>query len=334
MLSKSFYLKINIITLRSVLVLILVGSIVRSTGAGMGCPDWPKCFGSYVPPTSTDQLPENYLETFRAERLKKNERLASLLSKLGYEKLSNQILTDPLVQEEQAFNVTKAWIEYVNRLIGVLIGLLVFINMIWAFAHKEKKGFVLVGIFIFVLTGFQGWVGSLVVSTNLLKGFITFHMILALVIVALLIWMNVKAQELTIVRNRKLFLTTLILLILFVPQLLMGTEVRHVVDLLLVSEPDRSLWANSLTEMFLYHRSYSWIILIGSLFLLNRIRKQKIIELNKPASALLAMIGLIGVVGVIMTNFNFPFWTQPLHLILATGIFSILFYLILRLKPA
>ena len=336
MLNQKNFLRINTVTIGSVLLLILVGSIVRSLGAGMGCPDWPKCFGAYVPPTSAEQLPEDYLDIFRNQRLTKNERLARTFTSLGFLETAQQITNDPNVLVEQEFSVSKAWIEYINRLVGVVIGLLVFANMIFSFSYRKTvRSITIVAILIFVLTGFQGWVGSLVVSTNLLHGFITFHMLLALLILGLLIWMNVKVRQVERYVDRRLFWLTLISLVLLLPQVILGTEVRGVIDDLLMKEADRGSWASYLTTASFYvHRSYSWLIVVGAIGILFLVRKQEYRDLLKPSALLMVLVLIAMFAGIGMVYFDFPFWLQPVHLIVATGIFSLLFYLNLRLKIA
>ena len=333
LINQKKILSINAITLGSVLVLILVGSIVRVMGAGMGCPDWPRCFGSYIPPVSAEGLTDNYQDIFREQRIARNERLAKFFNKLGYEELSLKITKDPGILLEQEFDVTKAWIEYINRLVGVLIGLLVFLNMILSFSFSKKSKWVpFMGIAIFVLTGLQGWVGSLVVSTNLLHGFITFHMLLALLIVALLIWMNVRVKELANYRHSALFMISVITTTLFIPQLILGTEVRGVVDDLLISTIGRGRWSENLSASFYFHRSYSWLILIGVVALSYYARKTQEVWIIKTTMRLVFLVFLAMMAGIGMVRFAFPFWLQPLHLILGVGIFSLLFYLTLRLK--
>lgn len=334
MRNRKLFLNINLITLGSVIVLILVGSIVRSLGAGMGCPDWPKCFGSYVPPTSAEALPDNYLEIFRDQRLKKNERLARTFITFGFDDVAEKITNDPFVLEEQEFDVAKAWIEYINRLVGVLIGFLVFLNMIFSFSFwSTKRAITIGGVLVFVLTGFQGWVGSLVVSTNLLHGFITFHMVLALVIVALLIWMQVVGRGMSKAKDRALYWLSFVMVLLFIPQLLFGTEVRAVVDDLIVGGLSRSVWANSLEDFSFYiHRSYSWVLLAGAFGIYYLVRRGKHTELMVVSKGLITLVLVAMVAGIGMAWFDFPAWLQPLHLIVATGIFSLLFYLNLRIK--
>ena len=104
--TKRAFRKLNIYTIIAVYFLILVGGIVRSTGSGMGCPDWPKCFGSYVPPTSVDQLPSDYQAHYLKLRIAKNNRIAKMISGFGFSSLADEISNDPSILVEADFNAT------------------------------------------------------------------------------------------------------------------------------------------------------------------------------------------------------------------------------------
>ncbi|MFT7018242.1 MAG: cytochrome c oxidase assembly protein subunit 15, partial [Cyclobacteriaceae bacterium] len=120
--AKRRFSRVTLITTIAVYFLILVGGIVRNTGSGMGCPDWPKCFGGVVPPTSDVDLPDDYQSYYLEKRLDKTQRLVVLLNRIGLERTAELVENDPYLYEEESFDVTTAWIEYLNRLLGVLIG--------------------------------------------------------------------------------------------------------------------------------------------------------------------------------------------------------------------
>lgn len=329
-------------TIGAIYLLILVGGIVRSTGSGMGCPDWPKCFGNYVPPTDVSQLPENYQEIYSEKRAKKNAKLAVLLEKMGLDELAYRIKNDKSILEEAEFNVTRTWIEYVNRLIGVLIGLFVFGTLMFSIVYWKKDRIVtLLALLSFILVGFQGWIGSLVVSTNLLPGMVSIHMLIALVIVALLIYIVARSYRgiLAVERISSLKKVNFVLLsgiILFIVQIILGTKVRENIDLVAASFEylQREKWIENLDMAFYIHRSYSILILglHGYLwYLLNKYIKtdQRLRLWNK---LLLACIVFEIVTGTMMAYLAIPAVLQPIHLLFANLIFGIQFMVLILLN--
>lgn len=325
--NSSLAKKFNLYTIIAVYFLILVGGIVRSTGAGMGCPDWPKCFGGYIPPSSVSELPENYEDVYVESRVKKNQRLATSLSALGMERLAERVLSDPQIHETTYYDPQKAWIEYFNRVVGVIIGFFVILNMIFAFAYKkENKWIPVLGVMSFVLVVFQGWVGSLVVSTNLLPGFISFHMLLALLLVALLLIQMFQMQN----KHRPLTGKGLIgiILFLFTVQIVLGTQVREQMDTLRDAGLAKGDWIANLGSLFYFHRSYSvvLVVLIGWLLYRNYKRGFKHIGLTMLAYVVILEI----IFGMVLAYFSVPAFAQPIHLFLGSLAFGVLFYLFLQ----
>jgi len=334
--------KLSITTVIAVYLLILVGGIVRSTGSGMGCPDWPKCFGSWVPPTEVSQLPSDYKDVYSQQRVQKNSRLANYLEKLGFADLAYQVEHDESIREEADFNATKTWIEYVNRLIGAVIGLLVFATFAASLRFwKTDPVLTITSFSAVILVGFQGWVGSLVVSTNLLPGMITFHMLLALLIVCLLIYVAYRASSAGSSSSWQLKTTwpasglVIFLLLLTLAQIALGTQVRESVDIVAktLGEDNRQMWIDALGSVFTVHRSLSFLVVALHVIVAALIYQRFGISgnLTKWSLVLVVVIGLEVVSGAVMAYFGIPRAAQPVHLLFATVAFGIQFYLLLGL---
>jgi cytochrome c oxidase assembly protein subunit 15 len=334
--------KLAVITIAAVYLLILVGGIVRSTGSGMGCPDWPKCFGSWVPPTSADQLPSGYKEVYTEKRISKNERLASLFEMFGAGEIAYQLRHDEAILQEAEFNVVKTWIEYANRLVGVVIGLLIMATLALSYKlRKRKSGVFYASQAAFVLVVFQGWLGSVVVSTNLLPWMVTVHMLPALAIVALLIYAAFRAwpqKQNTLSQRRKEQLNWLLIVLmgLSIVQIVIGTQVRETVDEVALANnySNRENWVDELGFFFYVHRSYSIILLGLHLLLFYLVRKfaAAYSGFNSWSGFLLIVVGIEIATGAVMAYFAIPAILQPMHLLFGTVLFGIQFYLFLLVR--
>ncbi|MDN3687191.1 COX15/CtaA family protein [Cyclobacterium jeungdonense] len=338
--------RISLITTVAVFFLILVGGIVRSTGAGMGCPDWPKCFGSWIPPTSVDQLPVNYAEIYLQKRVEKNERFVSLLNGLGFSSLARQIEEDKSILSHEPFNATKTWIEYVNRLIGVAIGLLIILTFVQSIRlRKLDYKITFLSLLALIAVVFQGWLGSIVVSTNLLQWMISLHMIVALLLVCLLLYIYfrsgnlvsvAKGEHRTIFGERKWVRGWLgIGMVLMFVQIVLGTQVREHIDVI-ASEfgyQNRGLWISELGTTFYIHRSFSLLLIGLHIYLFYKVSSsgERKVGLVKRFKWLVGLMIVVVVSGVVMAYLGIPAFVQPLHLLLGSLIIGFQYYIWLEL---
>lgn len=307
--------RLGTLTIFAVYFVILVGGIVRASGAGMGCPDWPTCFGQLIPPTSEAELPENYHEIYA----------------VGYAN------TD--------FNVVKTWTEYLNRLTGVTIGFLIFLTLWSSRAYlKTDKGVFYLSLAVFLLVGFQGWLGAVVVKTHLHPLMITAHMLLALFIVALLIYAIARSQhdllrQIDISALPAKFKTVLIVAMGFtLLQVGMGTQVREAVDLIATHHNyiDREYWRDSFPVIFYIHRSFSAVILFTNLWLAWKVYQSvdKSSLLFRLACVLVGLIITAILAGMSLDRLGMPPVAQPIHLLMANLIFGVQFFIFICINYA
>lgn len=331
----TFFYRLAFISLIAVYFLILVGGIVRSTGSGMGCPDWPKCFGQWVPPSDVSELPVDYKEKYQEKRIDKNVKLAKYLHLLGMEDKAKQVVEEGSVKEEQDFNKYKTWTEYINRVVGAVIGLLVMATFITSIKYfKTKPELFWTALAVLFLTGFTGWLGSLVVSTNLLPWMVTVHMMISFFIVAGLIYLVFKSspdRKNIVAAPKYIYLILGLCIVSLVVQVIYGTQVRESVDTIALALQFslRDTWISQLDWQFYFHRSFSWIVLLLHIWLLILLFRsgEKFWSI-----ALMAAILISIVTGVLMSYFAIPPVLQPVHLLLSVIVFGIQYYIFLMLR--
>lgn len=332
--------RFSLVTVVVIFLLIFIGGIVRSTGSGMGCPDWPKCFGQYVPPTSVEELPADYKIQYAEIRKQKNERFAKVAQLLGYDEFAERILTDPSVYEEADFNAVKTWTEYINRLFGALTGLFILLTTVFAFlAFKWNTPFFFAfGGLILVIV--QGLLGAFVVSSNLTPIIITLHLILAFVVIAFLLAARVSARRKDFVFNgmsrASLLTLTGIFLIVLLIQIVFGTGVREEVDSVskALGDENRGKWLRNLGSGYALHKTFS--VAVGAMAFAVFYFVDKSVGALKPFALSLLLLTLFQIlIGLVMNQFALPPAAQTLHIGVSSLIFGagFLIFAKLWLKP-
>lgn len=323
------------ITLVLVYLVIIAGAVVRMTGSGMGCPDWPKCFGYYIPPTDVSQLQWQPEFSYNGGQvIIREESLWVAKSDFTTGNDYNEINWEPYQKHDYAvFNALHTWIEFINRLFGALAGMATLFLAIASISFwPENKKITLISWLIVFGMGFQAWLGATVVYSVLEPVKITMHMVMALIIVALLVYLIYSSDSISANGkfDKKVSLTLWITLGLTMVQIILGTQVRQFVDhqIDLLGQNAKDIWLLNPSLQFYLHRSFSILVVLINLYLAYSIYQKKLgySKINWVLGLLFAEV----ITGVVMYYFHFPFASQPLHLILAAFLFGIQFYLVLE----
>jgi len=301
------YIRYTQAVIISVFLVILAGGIVRTTQSGMGCPDWPRCFGRWIPPVNAGQLPPDYEKYLNAQDI------------------------------DHTFNAWHTWIEWINRLCTGLLGLLIIGYVVWSYKkfYRLRPLIFWLAFSMIAITGIEAWLGKLVVNSNLGIFKITGHMLLALGLASIPVKILALLDKRQKIRKRSLKWISGTALMLLLIQVILGTDVRQQIDQVSKSldYTHRELWIGRLNVVFGIHRSFSWVVAFACGFLywkVSRLKGSGI--LKRPATAGLALVVLLMALGIVMAFCNIPAWIQPLHLLCSSMLVMVLFSFRLRLS--
>jgi cytochrome c oxidase assembly protein subunit 15 len=283
--------------------LIFIGGLVRVSGAGLGCPDWPKCFGRWIPPLKLDQIPVGF--------------------------------------DVSSFNLTLAWIEYINRLAGMITGILILITALLAIKNfRDSKQVLFPSIMAAILVAIQGWYGSVVVKSQLMPETVSIHMLLALIIVSLLVYTTYSSYHLASTSipikkgpERRWFL---ILWLISIIQILVGTGIRAKTEIIWGQYP--LLQAGEVLERVgainYIHTLLGIFLAIGAILLGQKVMKLKRLTMMLKQGLWLLYILMILqiIIGINLHVLELPSILQVFHLWIASLFIGVLLIIYTDLK--
>ena len=310
------------------LMVVLAGSVVRTTGSGMGCPDWPKCFGLLIPPTEKHEVLFHPQTPYKkGQMVIKDGTLYVAKSDFVSQSSLSFDQFEPYSKHNYAnFVVQHTWIEFINRLIGALSGIpmLVVFGMAWLrFRHRLIIPLLASAGLIILLV--VAWLGKVVVDGHLIPGQITIHMLGALLLVFVMVSLlglieSPNPAFATLPKKVRILMGIAGLLTVF--QLLLGTQVREQLDEIMkyYQVANREIWIDQLDILFPIHRSFSILLVLANGLLLYWVhQKNALTPLFKSMAVLLVLEILMG---ISLAYLAVPAWAQPPHLVLSFLLFA------------
>ena len=334
MASKSFKFYVWFV-LVNIFLVIVAGSVVRTTQSGMGCPDWPTCFGSAIPPTNVNEVqfqPNHHYK--KGQFIIYNDSLKYAIQKfVSSTNYSYENWKQYEKHNNATFSVLTTWIEYLNRLLGVLLGIFIAVQFIWSlWFWRQQKAIAFLSFALIILTGFQAWLGKTVVDSNLAALKISLHLFgaLAMVFLCLYILFLAKGKPRVAINKKIVTLNIMLLLMVFV-QIVLGTNVRGQIDAIAehLNYLNRSGWVEQLNVYFYVHRSFSLVITGLVVYLLLQ-SKNNVKALALFKASIIVIIAEI-IVGIVLVYLEFPAVAQPIHLLLSSILVAVVFNNYLRL---
>jgi cytochrome c oxidase assembly protein subunit 15 len=151
--SYNFFQKLNWVLVFMTFDLIVFGAFTRLSDSGLGCPDWPGCYGTSNPWQAIGEI-----------------KLAETMMPTG------------------PVTVIKAWIEMIHRYLAMTVGALIVVQVVLAWVKKKAMGkqafFASTGLLFLVCI--QGAFGAWTVTLKLQPIIVSIHLMLALVLLACL----------------------------------------------------------------------------------------------------------------------------------------------------
>jgi len=285
--------------------LIFIGGFVRVTDSGLGCPDWPKCFDRWYPPLTISDIPKDFTTYYD-----------------NYNCIESEICKE--------FDITKAWIEYLNRLFGSITGIVILITVLFLYKIRSnyKSAFYLGAMALF-LTCIEGLIGKYVVTSHLEGGVVTIHLLIALIIISLLIMsysfinkgnMDIKSNYTPDQINVMNWIFTFMIIVI-----ILGTQVReNIEDLIPLSIMGPFKYLHSLLGI-------GTLMLTGVLW--NKITSNNNEVNTKNYIKILLNIFIIQVVlGYFMVFGGLPPYAKLLHMWLASIGVGIIVHILMDVK--